>query len=628
MKCIYEHGENKRTVETVSSGSSSYASDPFTWYEQSISFSADISANSFHDHHCIHLDEQVICYVNGYFTWNHKVKVIDGSCSHRQVRDVLTEVYAHIIEGRYEQLCKLSGSYLLLFVDLRTKLLYAITDRLSSRPLFWYRDDALTIISENIRDILESPAYHQKLDLRSLVEFLRFTMIFEDRTLYENIRFVPPASILIVNSQGGESKTYWEMTYDESWDKPDEYYVEKIAWAYQNALQSMFNDSDGVGLMMSGGLDSRMIASSLTSLDTTIKAISFGGFENDEVKLAKKVADRAGFPFSFIQRQTDHYFLMPEQSSQISNGLYNFYHAHMLATQDHIHSLGIHTLIHGWGLDVPFSASYIPKLKVEHIRGRYFQLIWPQRLNSADEVADRLVKNLAPPLTLELKGLAAGEIRDLWETWPREVVGRIVKKAGQHAKDFYNQYDYFLVHNFTKFRSFLFPLSVRHNFRERCPMYDAGIIEVFLELPPRLRFCSRAYGRAIRQLNPDLARLPYNRIGVSILSPEVIQTLSYFWLPTHQKLKHWWRLHRKQFLEHAAETHDSYPKVDVLFRQREGQQLANQLLEDNYLYESGLVNKSVVRRMLSAHSQGEENYSEQISALISLSLWFGRSENL
>lgn len=597
------------------------ASDTFTWSTPRLTFSSQIPDSPYHDRHCLWLTDDVLFYANGYFTWDSRPNLIDGSSSDQEVIDVGLEIYECIKGQKYHELKKLNGSYLLLFFDQSIDQLIVITDRLSTRQLFHHQDAERTILSEDIREILKFPSMQQELDIRSIVEFLRFTMILENRTLYKDITVLPPGSILTINREGSEFKTYWEMRFDESWNQSDQYYVEKIAWAFQQAVNSMFNNTDGVALMLSGGLDSRMITAALTSVDSRIPAISFGGFENEEIRLAKRVAKEADFPFHFIQRESNHYFQIIEQASQISNGLYNFYHAHMLGTEKQIRALGIHTLIHGWGLDVPFSASYLPKRTVHHLPGRYFQLIWPQALSSSQDVTNKLYESLNLPFTENAKPLASENIRKVWEEWPEKVIGSLVQKAEQHARDYYNQYDYFLMHNFTKFRSYLYPLSVRQNFRERCPMYDSDVIDTFLQLPPRLRFCSRAYGRAMKRLDSQVAHLPYNRIGTSILYPEILQTLSYFLLPTIREVKYRWRLQKGHYPQHIYEKHDSYPRIGELFRTIIGQRKLSSLLEGSF-FDLGIVNKDTVEYMLNAHLTSKLDYSEQIAVLASLSTWF------
>lgn len=567
----------------------------------------------------VRLDDGLLFYFNGYFNWPGDLQTVDHSSSLETISRIAAELSIALLDKNFRALQNINGSFHILVYNPSLKYLYSITDRLRSRNIFYRSDRANFILSDEIRSLLSD--YSKKLDKKSIVEFLRFTMIFGDHTLYEDVYCQPASSVICVSESGVQKHSYWSMKYDETWEKSNDEYIESIAGAFKSAVHRLINDHSGVALMLSGGLDSRMISAALTSNRESVKAVSFGGFINPEVSLARKVSNVCGFPFYFIKREPDYYANIFPIVPRISNGLYNFYHAHMLGVSEQIHQHDLHTLIHGWGLDVPFSASYIPKKRIKFLLGNGFQVIWPENLKPDTDVSNIYLNSLSIPQDQLTGELFFDDFASLWLEWPRDVVRKKYEEAKSIASDPYNQLDYMMLCDFTKFRSYIYPLSVRAIVKERCPLFDNQIIDTFLELPPRLRFCSRAYGRAIHLLNPDLSKLPYNRIGTSTLQPEIIKTISYFIQPNLNVIRKAKRNILKEFMEYPAELSDSYPNVGILLRTQEMERLVRKAALDGPIFDLEIVKKEKMAAIVEAHMHGTINYSEIITAIMTLNQW-------
>lgn len=569
----------------------------------------------------IWLNQETLFYFNGYAYLNGRRDAIIYGLPLTAITDTARAVVDNYHRSGVKAFGNLSGSFLLLFYNVARKELVIVSDRFASRPLFFCEGNGRLIFASDIRALLQNPDTARRLDMRSIVEFLRFTMVLGDRTLYMDIKCLQPATALIVSNDGKRYEPYWTMEFHESWDQPDRYYIEHLAHSFQETLNKTIPGDEGVGLMLSGGLDSRMIAASLWSSGRRVTAVSFGGFENDEVRLARRVARVCGFRFAFLKREPEYYFGIFPEAVRISNGLYVFFHAHMLGVHDQVRAQGLHTLIHGWGLDVLFSGSYLPKRAVHHLPGRHFLLIWPRPLRTQEEVADSFYGKLALPMDDLAAKLVAEPYRKMWREYPKQIILDIARVAAQHAQDPYNQHDFMMLSNFTKFRSFLYPLSVRWGVRERCPLFSNDIIDLFLEMPPRLRVCSRAYGKALALLNGALARMPYSRTGASVLYPEMIQTISYALQPALHSLRLKWRRVMGQHKQYPAETFDSYPNVQVLVRTGKFRTFVQEGLLADRLCALGIVDASVVEQMIERHLRGEANYGDYLTALMTLNLW-------
>lgn len=571
------------------------------------------------DWSAIYPDRDLFFYLSGYIHIGRRTIFADAAKD--LIIEVSQKIFESLVKHGMERFHELSGSYLMLFYKLKSRTLYVVTDRLASRPLFYARKEGKLFIASDLQALLQIHDVDPRLDLCSVTEYLRFGTVFENRTLYADIKSVPSASILTAQRDGVYLERYWSMTYNESWQKPDQYYIEALVEAFKSSIGRLADSFEKSALLLSGGLDSRMIAAAIHASGAQVKVISFGGFENDEVKLARRVAKACDFPFSFLKRVPDYYRMVFPETAHIGNGMFPFYHAHMLGLHDQIQAQGINTLLHGWGLDVLFSATFLPKQSVHHMMDRSFNLIWPRVLDDRRSVGDGLYSKLALPSDDLIEKLPGNLLKDMWRCWPREVIFKLVDNARHHAGDYYNQYEWMLLHDISRFRSFLYPLSMRWRCRERCPLYDSQIIDVYLSMPPQLRFCSRAYGRALEQLSKPLARIPYSRTGVSVRSPEIVQTCAYFLLPATQAARSKGRVILGRHRQYPEEGFDSYPKIGVLLRQESFRIIFRENLSTGILGDLGLVEEDVLRQMLDDHFQGRANYGEMLAGLLSLARW-------
>src|SRR5207249_5050002 len=158
----------------------------------------------------------------------------------------------------------LSGSFHGILHDPASGRTVVLTDRLASRPLFLCRTSGLLCLSSDIRCLLALPMVDTSLDLEGLVQLVRFQMILEDLTLYRSIQVLPPATWLSVDhtSRSSRMRQYWALTSLPPF-KTQEEAIESTAHTFRTATRRMLDDSDRVSVLLSGGLDSRMLIACL-----------------------------------------------------------------------------------------------------------------------------------------------------------------------------------------------------------------------------------------------------------------------------------------------------------------------------------------------------------------------------
>ena len=138
----------------------------------------------------------------------------------------------------------------------------------------------------------------RRMDPRGLGEFIACGAVLENRTLFDGIQVLPPASAWVFRNGTLESKgSYfhpreWE---DQETLDPESYYLE-LRQAFAQNLPRYFNGRERIAMSLTGGLDTRMIMAWQKSQPGSLPCYTFGGMFRDcrDVTLSRQVAKMCG----------------------------------------------------------------------------------------------------------------------------------------------------------------------------------------------------------------------------------------------------------------------------------------------------------------------------------------------
>src|SRR5207253_9830658 len=119
----------------------------------------------------------------------------------------------------------------------------------------------------------------RRADPRGLGELVACGCVLENRTLFEGIHVLPPASAWVFRGGSLERKSAyfqpreWE---DQAPLEPESYYKE-LRDVFSRNVARYFNGQQRIGVSLTGGLDSRMIMAWRKSAPGSLPCYSFGG---------------------------------------------------------------------------------------------------------------------------------------------------------------------------------------------------------------------------------------------------------------------------------------------------------------------------------------------------------------
>jgi asparagine synthase (glutamine-hydrolysing) len=199
----------------------------------------------------------------------------------------------------------LNGRFHGLLVDRNRGIATLFNDRYGMHRVYYHESKEAFYFAAEAKAILAVRRDLRKVDFQGLGEFVACGCVLENRTLFEGIRLVPPASSWTFRNGSLDRKG--EYFRPREWEsqgplEPEAYYQE-LRQTFSWILPRYFNGPERIGMSLTGGLDTRMIMAWQKSPPGSLPCYSFGGMFRDceDVRLARKVAAVCGQPFQVIE---------------------------------------------------------------------------------------------------------------------------------------------------------------------------------------------------------------------------------------------------------------------------------------------------------------------------------------
>ena len=174
---------------------------------------------------------------------------------------------------------KLDGMYAIAIFD---KKLFLFRDEFGKKPLYFTKDG---IFSSEIKAIL--PFVNKELNFDALSEYLAYNSSIAPNTIYKGIYKLPAGCYY-----NGEIHRWYDFERIENEKWKMENAIDELERLLINSVEKRMQGDVEIGSLLSGGIDSSLIASILSKYKK-IKTFSIGydGFENyDERKYARIMA--------------------------------------------------------------------------------------------------------------------------------------------------------------------------------------------------------------------------------------------------------------------------------------------------------------------------------------------------
>lgn len=241
-----------------------------------------------------YLDERYIIIFNGeiYNYKELKEELIKFGHVFRTESDTEVIVCAYLQYGT-DFPNKLRGMFALVIYDQKEDKIVFTRDRLGKKPLFIFEDENAIIFSSEIK-FFHTFNIPLEINPESVLNFLSLQYIPGPDTIYKNIRQLKPGEIIIHDRKTNTSSSsiYWNMM-DYAGKSPKMPDINEIDALLEKSVKYRLVANVDVGLLLSGGIDSSLLAAYMHQLaGNKVKAFNVGFSDKtfDESSYAKQVA--------------------------------------------------------------------------------------------------------------------------------------------------------------------------------------------------------------------------------------------------------------------------------------------------------------------------------------------------
>ena len=523
--------------------------------------------------------------------------------------EIILEGYAEFGLSFFD---KMNGMFALAIYDKQKKEIVLARDRSGIKPLFYFWDGENFVFASELKALKLIGKLDFKINLNAIPHYLHLGFIPGPFSIYSNCYKLEPGSYLTVSFGGIEinrfSSHQSSPTVDTKLDDSEK--LHHISDLLDNSVKSHMISDVPVGIFLSGGIDSSLIAAKAVKLSNQkIKTftIGFEDLSQDESNHARKIARHLG---------SDHF---------------EFF----VTAKDAIEGLSAYHSIY----DEPFAdSSGIPTMLVSKLAAEQVKVVLSGE--GADELflgygSYKWAKRLTNPLVWNSRNFLSA----LLEQIPVSRFRRAAKMLDVEKRRLLPS------HIFSQEQYYFSNLEIRNLLSEE--RFDRNYYD------PALNFCNSRLKHVIgdRKINSvaeqslfdllfylpddllvkvDRASMKYSlETRVPYLDNNLCKYMSQ--LPSEFKTRHGHKYILKTFLKnyYPAEFFDrpkkgfSVPMKNWL--RKDLRHLIHDYLNEKTCEETGLFNYNFINQLIKRFDSGDDYLSQRLWLLLNLNIWLSKN---
>lgn len=215
-----------------------------------------------------------------------------------------TECIIHLYEEYGENsFAELDGMFAIGLYDRAKKILYLVRDRVGKKPIFYFHDGKTLAFASELSALKKHDAMPRELDMQSVSDYLSLLYVPCPRTIYRGVFKVNPSEMLIfdIRSNTLNSKKYYAPDFQINTSLSFEESAEHLRELVFEAVRKRLMSDVPIGVFLSGGVDSSIVAHVMTKLRAPAETDAFTIGFDDPVYDER---DRAETAAAFINQNT------------------------------------------------------------------------------------------------------------------------------------------------------------------------------------------------------------------------------------------------------------------------------------------------------------------------------------
>lgn len=205
--------------------------------------------------------------------------------------EVILQLYARDGEKAFSQL---NGFFAFVLYDMAKQKVYLVRDRYGIKPLYIYQNEDTLFFASELKALMQFPVPKQ-LNPTALALYFNLNYLPPNLSIYQNVQPFPYSHFACIDFKHVEQQKYYSIEPQQTIKLPYEEAQKKLLELLEDAVQKRLISDVPLGVFLSGGIDSSVIATLAAKHQKKLKTFSIG-FENplyDETHYAQLVAQKA-----------------------------------------------------------------------------------------------------------------------------------------------------------------------------------------------------------------------------------------------------------------------------------------------------------------------------------------------
>jgi len=384
--------------------------------------------------------------------------------------------------------------------------LYLFRDRLGKKPLYYMRHAKFFIFASEIKAIVPFLS-NKKLNKDALHAYLSFLAPTPPHTFYKGIEKLESGHFAIYEEGKFEIKAYYDLLPAPTKIETEEEALEKIETLLHESIQKRLMGDVEVGSLLSGGVDSSLIAAMSTQKGKNLKTFSLGyeGYAKyDERVYAKEVAEHLGLENIDVELSKETFFNnLDKVMTALDEPLNDPAAVPLYSLFSRVKEEGIKVVLSGEGADELFLgykhyAEYLDIEKIGNLKHKNWlknhlqtnfsmhrEWEWYKRIFNAEV----LFRSSGEKFTdLQKNFLMKQNVNDGFSMQYLQKYRDIFEKYGQRDESQWYSYVDLKQFQAEHFLSKLDRVSMAHGIEGRTPFLDHKFVELVFSIKPSLRY--------------------------------------------------------------------------------------------------------------------------------------------
>lgn len=198
------------------------------------------------------------------------------------------------LESGTECLSKVSGSFNVAWWDEKAQRLVLANDKLGQRLSFFGCRNGVFAFASLLARVMATGLISPEIDVAAFADMISFAHTVGERTLFKDVRVLPPASVLTYERGQVDIKKYWHIGQIEPHGKYDNQRLDELEELFRIAIRRSIRPDITVAIDLTGGLDSRCILAAAANMLLPFVTHTGGQPDSTDVVLAQQAAAVVG----------------------------------------------------------------------------------------------------------------------------------------------------------------------------------------------------------------------------------------------------------------------------------------------------------------------------------------------